>query len=37
VLAEREAEAGSPGGAEEVRTLDAEGVENGDGVPDARG
>jgi hypothetical protein len=36
MLAEREAEPGSPGGAEEVRTLDAYGVENGDGVSDAR-
>jgi hypothetical protein len=37
VLAKREAESGSPGGAEEVSTLDAENVENGDGVPHARG
>jgi hypothetical protein len=36
VVAERETEASSPRGTEEVRTLDAERVENCDSVRDAR-
>ena len=37
VLAEREAEPCSPGRTEEVRAPDAEGVEDGDSIPHARG
>jgi hypothetical protein len=36
MFSEREAEPASPRGAEEVRALDAERVENSDGVPNAR-
>src|SRR5262245_53572054 len=37
VLAKREAEPRSPRGTDEVRAFNAEGVENGDSVPHARG
>jgi hypothetical protein len=36
LFAEREAEPGSPGRAEEVRTLDAERVKNGDSIGSTR-
>ena len=36
MLAERETKPGAPGGAEEVSTLDAERVENSNGVPNTR-
>jgi len=36
MLAEREAQPGAPRGAEEMRTLDAERVEDCDSVPDTR-